>query len=1262
MAEESLIALLDEYGQSYHRLPFDLNEYGNTTDWDVESFSDPLFFLSGLFHQLDPLAKDRAENFSRRHKNRYAINNNGARNFALALGRERAKWALPWDGNCFLTKEAWKEISKTITEVPFYKYFTVPMSRITDNNLLLENGYKPPAEEEPQVVFRFDAAESFDPNTHYGRRPKVELFYRLGVRGQWSAWSDDVWDLPRPSLSEDSGSGGQAGWVARLNSGATHLEDSASLRERGVARSGGVNALIDGLDEQYRRVHYDRQRLLFYDEHVVASLSESKQTSKQKAIFDRLVREAELALQRGPYSVADKLETAPSGSKLDYFHPAPYWWPNPNTATGIPYVNRDGKRLPGTRLYEKSSERFDRTRLQRMFDDATVLALAWLATKRTQYAVHSAKLIRAWFLDPETRMAPHLRFAQPRSRTIDEEGSKSGLIEFKDLYFLLDAVRICENAGTFTSDDTRELMQWLSEYKDWFQNSKQGVGERVSDNNHGTCYDLQLFSIAAYLGDIALLNEILRDSRERILAQFTTMGEQPHELSRTQTAHYCAFNLQSWINLADGAASVGDNLWQFESSDGRGIAKGLAWFFQEFSTKNWCYQQVEPFDTRRFVPLLSAAHGLCSGRNLLSSTLTTVDECLFYPHDGIKPFWMLGHPMVGNRGNLNLDYLKTQIARLELRLSDIRSKPDRQKPNSKVMDKKLRSGYSRLATADIQQTLENPKVDFNAKANLERILLRHKHQANDVSYVQKVVANWSDGLKDLDKERLLLFHSVRKGEDDQGLLGKSGKELYYNVYADLDLLLPHVNDCGHLFYKVSVSQASLDLLNRAYHLHGFAPVALKNDKDLFVFEGLSDFREQGILSGKNCHFMNETRSLVSIIIVFDGDMAGLERTLVSLCNQTYGSFEVILVNTCFKDSQKLIEFVAQWEDLKLKHVNLLGDRTRGQAINAGFEKSNGEFVCVARVGEVWHPQKLDNQVKSLVLEDGVCSIPLCAALSTNGLFQLRWSPKLGYVFHDDAAVLCERKAVIELEGWDDSISDPHNLFMHRLVSVYGRDQIILSNTHVPLVFHMFDESPQTHERFPYGKARDEFRLLDHRITRCKEKQINDQVVNPSDDKGVDVRSIHAPLINRCQSRTMKRVFVGDFSCNALMIDRIAAFISDECKTSADLSLSAIFHWPIYSTCGDKMSSEVMDLVADNKVYQISAYEHSFEIDRLVLCSPYCVWWEPEGRPDLRPQKLEVLHGSALSAGEKEQIDHRHLPESGHMQEIFGVNPIWRSLD
>lgn len=111
---------------------------------------------------------------------------------------------------------------------------------------------------------------------------------------------------------------------------------------------------------------------------------------------------ADRALVFGPFSVVDKTVVPPSGDKHDYMSLAPYWWPDSKTVGGLPYVRRDGERNP------EIDRITDHQAMDRMVSAAETLALAAYLGGEDQYARKAAALLRAWFIDPATRMNPNL--------------------------------------------------------------------------------------------------------------------------------------------------------------------------------------------------------------------------------------------------------------------------------------------------------------------------------------------------------------------------------------------------------------------------------------------------------------------------------------------------------------------------------------------------------------------------------------------------------------------------------------------------------------------------------------------------------------------------------------------------------------------------------------------------------------------------------------------------------------------------------------
>lgn len=567
-----IVDLLVERGQSFQEIPFEYCRYGS---FENDPVANAQRGLDGAIQSTIPGNRAHiVEMAARRSKNIYAINNNGARNLALEIGRQQARWILPWDGNAFLTPEGWRQLREGLRRGRRYHYLTVPMARITDNSEILEDGFAPVAAEEPQIVFRADAPLRYDERMAYGRRPKVELLWRLGVAGPWDKFKTDPTDLPRPARAAPWRACGSAGWVARLSSGKPKLETGAdSGRLRNAARAEAIVAALDRLDVLSLASRLDPGRLTYYDETKLQELA----SDPGSILAVRLQRDAEAALLNPLRSVTDKAVPATGGTPNDYWSVAPFWWPNPDSEDGLPLIRRDGERVPGTRLFEPGSERYDRTRLFAMIRDVTTLALASRVFGQKRYSERAAEHLRTWFLDPARKMTPTLEFAQVRAGRLEGRGSVAGIVEAKDFYFLMDALRLLEGSGALPAADLSGLRDWLKAYLDWLTRSGRGKRAALRTNNIGTMYDLQCAAVAAYLGDAEKLRGVLQRARVRVDLQFGPAGEQAEELGRTAPWHYCSFNLAGWTALARVAQSVGDRLWSFRSPEERGIGLALDW-------------------------------------------------------------------------------------------------------------------------------------------------------------------------------------------------------------------------------------------------------------------------------------------------------------------------------------------------------------------------------------------------------------------------------------------------------------------------------------------------------------------------------------------------------------------------------------------------------------------------------------------------------------------------------------------------------------
>lgn len=212
--EQKILTLLQQRAQPFIHIPFVIEEYAGCR-YDIRGLPRERFLHHPSAAGAGDYLSTRAFEYPFRHKNRYVMNNNGARNAALAEGRSLAQWVLPWDGCCFVTRSAWTALLRDMEVLHEEKYLIVPMARVYDNRLLLDDSFSPAAEDEPQIAFRRDAVESFDASLRYGYNPKADLLRRLRVPGPWDNWGNVPWEMQVAPASPEAGKYRQAGWVAR---------------------------------------------------------------------------------------------------------------------------------------------------------------------------------------------------------------------------------------------------------------------------------------------------------------------------------------------------------------------------------------------------------------------------------------------------------------------------------------------------------------------------------------------------------------------------------------------------------------------------------------------------------------------------------------------------------------------------------------------------------------------------------------------------------------------------------------------------------------------------------------------------------------------------------------------------------------------------------------------------------------------------------------------------------------------------------------
>ncbi len=301
--------------------------------------------------------------------------------------------------------------------------------------------------------------------------------------------------------------------------------------------------------------------------------------------MEALRRDAGGALKAGPFSVTQKERVAPSGDKHDYFSLAPYWWPDPKSKDGLPYIRRDGETNPD------SKRGVDAPLIGEMAGAVETLAVAYYFTGEERYAERSALLIRAWFLDPATKMNPNLRYAQAVPGRNDGRGA--GLIESRHFIKIVDAAGLLGSSRAWTDKDGQALTGWFREFVKWLQTSANGKDEARAKNNHGSWYAAQLACFALFIGDKDLARATAEAARDSIAWQVEPDGKQPQELQRTRALSYSAFNLVALMTLAEAGRQAGVDLYGYQTKDGRSIRRALDYLAPYAdASREWPHQQI----------------------------------------------------------------------------------------------------------------------------------------------------------------------------------------------------------------------------------------------------------------------------------------------------------------------------------------------------------------------------------------------------------------------------------------------------------------------------------------------------------------------------------------------------------------------------------------------------------------------------------------------------------------------------------------------
>ncbi|WP_025724504.1 alginate lyase family protein [Acholeplasma granularum] len=279
-----------------------------------------------------------------------------------------------------------------------------------------------------------------------------------------------------------------------------------------------------------------------------------------------------------PFETVTSKNKSLSKDKKDYVSLATYYWPNPNTSDGLPYVQRDGHANPDGKNYDKDKLR----RLAFLVYHASLLRYL---TGDVKYQKLLEKHLYHFFINEKTGMNPNMNYGQfiPGNKI----GRKEGIIDYSaNFTYALRMIMNLESLRMINKDLVYELRNWHKSLLDWLLNSEIGVGEKKALNNHGTFYDLACVVIAKFVNNDDITKEFTDSFFARLDYQIEADGSMPLELKRTKSLSYTLMNIKGLLELEK----------ELGVSHTEKLNLGIRWVVNNLFNQKWPYEQITPVD------------------------------------------------------------------------------------------------------------------------------------------------------------------------------------------------------------------------------------------------------------------------------------------------------------------------------------------------------------------------------------------------------------------------------------------------------------------------------------------------------------------------------------------------------------------------------------------------------------------------------------------------------------------------------------------
>ena len=297
----------------------------------------------------------------------------------------------------------------------------------------------------------------------------------------------------------------------------------------------------------------------------------------------RVLKNADAYLNELPQTVTASFCERSAGTHHDFYSEGDYWWPDEQNPNG-PYIRKDGLTNPANFTAHREA-------LIRFSQLSGALASAYVLTNDKKYAEKLALHLKAWFVNPDTKMNPNLLYAQAIKGVATGRGI--GIIDTVHLVEVTKAIQAIQDSAVLSSAEYNSIIQWFTNYLKWITTHEYGIAERDNGNNHSVCWTMQVAAFANFIGDENTMVFCSNFYKNTLLPnQMDKDGSFPLELKRTKPYGYSLFNLDAMTSICQLLSTKHNNLFAYTTTDGKNLELGIKFMIPYIENKSvWPFQQ-----------------------------------------------------------------------------------------------------------------------------------------------------------------------------------------------------------------------------------------------------------------------------------------------------------------------------------------------------------------------------------------------------------------------------------------------------------------------------------------------------------------------------------------------------------------------------------------------------------------------------------------------------------------------------------------------